>query len=646
MTTTGVEREGAGELDRGLGTDVDAPHFQSRHGTKPRSAARSYSAALLTLGAAAIHFAATPDHVSEYLPYGIFFILLGAAQVALGVSLVVVPSRRLYSAALLGTLAVIGLWVLSRTIGLPIAPVPWRPETIAFPDFAATLLEAIACVLFILHLGRRPAQRRGRVRVALTNLPALFFAPLMAFGGVGGALTPMPHAYNAAPFVAGQTSHSVADLAAIAGTETIESFTLTAGVTMTRGLQAWAYNGTVPGPELRVRQGDRVRVALVNHLPAATSIHWHGMRVPDAMDGVAGITQDAVKPGGTFTYEFVASDAGTYWYHSHQDTSHQIARGLIGSIVVESKEAPAANVRDYSLLVHTQPGSDAIAVNGTDSLHLRAAPGDTVRLRITNAVVPGFDGASITPVLAGASYVVAALDGHDLNAPQRLGPERIPLGMGQRADIIFTMPNTGAVRLAGLKGTALFPWSTPATASVTIGVGPLPSVNVSSLPSFDLTRYGLPAQDAVADAPQYDVTREIVLGGAPGFRNGSFDFSDTFDGMASPYVPPIHVREGQLVRLHIVNNSPKFHPIHIHGHVFSVLAKNGRRLTGAPIHLDAVLVAPGETWDVAFKADNPGIWMLHCHVLAHASAGMSMTVNYEGIYTPYTMGTQSGNIPE
>jgi FtsP/CotA-like multicopper oxidase with cupredoxin domain len=249
-------------------------------------------------------------------------------------------------------------------------------------------------------------------------------------------------------------------------------------------------------------------------------------------------------------------------------------------------------------------------------------------------------------VLAGAPYVVAALDGHDLNAPQRLGPERIPLGMGQRADIIFTMPNTGAVRLAGLKGTALFPWSTPATASVTIGVGPLPSVNVSSLPSFDLTRYGLPAQDAVADAPQYDVTREIVLGGAPGFRNGSFDFSDTFDGMASPYVPPIHVREGQLVRLHIVNNSPKFHPIHIHGHVFSVLAKNGRRLTGAPIHLDAVLVAPGETWDVAFKADNPGIWMLHCHVLAHASAGMSMMVNYEGIYTPYTMGTQSGNIPE
>src|SRR2546428_10369466 len=99
---------------------------------------------LLMLGAAAIHFAAAPDHVSAYLPYGIFFILLGAAQVALAVSLVVAPSRRLYSAALLGTLAVIGLWLMSRTFGLPIAPVPWRPETIALPAFPATPLGAVA----------------------------------------------------------------------------------------------------------------------------------------------------------------------------------------------------------------------------------------------------------------------------------------------------------------------------------------------------------------------------------------------------------------------------------------------------------------------------------------------------------------------
>jgi len=80
--------------------------------------------------------------------------------------------------------------------------------------------------------------------------------------------------------------------------------------------------------------------------------------------------------------------------------------------------------------------------------------------------------------------------------------------------------------------------------------------------------------------------------------------------------------------------------------VFTVLAKNGHPLTGSPVHTETVLVGPHETWDVAFRADNPGIWMLHCHILEHAAAGMSMTINYDGIYTPHTMGTRSGNIPE
>jgi FtsP/CotA-like multicopper oxidase with cupredoxin domain len=609
-----------------------------------RSMALVSSAALLTLGAAAIHFAVAPEHLAEYMPYGVFFIGLGIVQVGLAAAIMFVPSRRLFATAAAGTGTVMGIWLLSRTAGMPI---PWSPEPVGFTDVVTTLLEGIAVIQF-LRLFRRPGRprHRGRIRLALSMVPVVLFAPFAAFLGVGAALAPMPAAYNAAPAVPGQASTSVVDLTARPGSEPIKKFTLTAAVRNIGGHEAWTFNGTVPGPELRVKTGDRVMVTLVNHLPDATSIHWHGINVPNAMDGVAGITQDALKPGGTFTYDFVAKEVGTYWYHSHQDTSHQITDGLIGSIVVEPTAEPAANARDYSLLVHTQPGGDAIAVNGTSNLRLDAAPGETVRLRIINAVVPGFGGAPLTPVLVGAPYVVEALDGRDLNAPQQLGPERLQLGMGQRADLVFTMPDKGGVRVAGLKGNALLPWSAPPTASVTIGDGPIPGVNVSTLPTFDLTRYGLSAADPVADAAHYDVTRDIVLGGGPTFRNGSFDFSDTFDGMASPFVPPIRVREGQLVRLHIVNNSPKFHPIHIHGHVFSVLAKNGHRLTGSPVHVDAVLVAPGETWDVAFKADNPGIWMLHCHVLAHASAGMSMTINYEGIYTPFTMGTQSGNIPE
>jgi len=102
---------------------------------------------------------------------------------------------------------------------------------------------------------------------------------------------------------------------------------------------AWTYNGTVPGPELRVTEDDRVRVTLDNELPEATSIHLHGLRLPNAEDGVAGLTQDAIAPGGSFTYDFAAHDPGTYWYHSHQNTSKQIPRGLYGALVVEPKGA-------------------------------------------------------------------------------------------------------------------------------------------------------------------------------------------------------------------------------------------------------------------------------------------------------------------
>jgi FtsP/CotA-like multicopper oxidase with cupredoxin domain len=610
---------------------------------------RSYSAALLMAGAAAIHFAVAPMHLNEYLAWGIFFVCVGIAQFGLAVALLLAPGRQVYAGALAGTLIVIGIWLLSRTAGVPIAPVPWRPEPVGFPDVTATLLESVTCLLLILLIWRpHRARPRGRVRVALKTIPALLLAPLAAFLGVGAALAPMEAAYSVAPAIPGRASTSVTDLIAPAGQEPVRSYTLTAAVTTIAGNQAWAFNGTVPGPELRVTQGDRVRVTLVNHLPAATSIHWHGIRVPGAEDGVAGVTQDAVPPGGSFVYEFIANDAGTFWYHSHQETNAQVPRGLIGSIVVKPRGPNVQGKRDYTLMIHSLPGTDSVAVNGASSLRLEAVPGDMVRLRLINGATPGSDSAPQMPVLVGAPYTLTGLDGHDLNAPQELGPERIPLGMGQRADLVFKMPAGGAVRLVGIKGAAPFlPFgSRQSTATVTIGEGPVPAaIDPGSVPLFDLTGYGLTASDPLATA-SYDLTRQIVLDGAPTFRNGAFDFASTIDGRASPYVPPIRVREGELVRLHVANAGDGNHPIHIHGHVLSVLSKNGRPVSGSPVHLDTIHVGPHETWDVAFKADNPGVWMLHCHVLDHAAAGMSMTINYDGISTPFTMGSRSGNVPE
>jgi FtsP/CotA-like multicopper oxidase with cupredoxin domain len=631
-----------------------ATRVESRNVAMPASAyaARSYSAALLTLGVAAIHFAVAPEHFDEYFAYGFFFVSVGLAQLGLAVAIVVAPSRRLFLIAAGGTAAVIAIWLISRTFGLPIGPGRGKPEPVGLVDLQATLMEAISIVLFLRRM-RVPSKpkHRGRVRMALNTTPALLAALLAGFVGAGVAANPMMVVYSAAPPVPGQTSTSVTALVAPPGPEPVEAFTLTAAVTNISGHEAWAYNGTVPGPELRVAQGDRVRVTLVNHLPTSTSIHWHGLIIPDAEDGVAGITQDAVAPGATYTYEFVARDTGTYWYHSHQDTSHQLIHGLFGAMVVEPRDTSAAPQHDYTLLIHHLPDGSRIEVNGSSDLHLAAAPGDNVRLRIVSALEPGpaIDLTPLAPVLVGAPYRVTALDGHDLNGPQPLGPERIQMGIGQRVDLTFTMPISGSVQLQGLVGGAPFFsfGAKPPSASVTIGDGPAPAaMNLSSLPRFDLTSYGLPASDRVADATHFDVTRQIVLRGGPGFRDGDVNFLDTFSGQASPNIPPIRVREGQLVRLEIVNPSRTYHPIHIHGHVFTVLARNGRPLSGSPVHLDTILVPPGETWDVGFVADNPGIWMLHCHILDHAASGMSMTINYEGISTPFTMGVLSGNIPE
>lgn len=137
-------------------------------------------------------------------------------------------------------------------------------------------------------------------------------------------------------------------------------------------VKAWTYNGLVPGSQIRVKQGDVVRVKLKNQLNDLVSIHWHGYPVPNSMDGIPGMTQNAVRPNETFTYEFDATVPGTYWYHSHQDSANQVDKGLYGTLVVEAKdEQPTA--RDYTLVLDEwMPAAggamnhDAMSMGGMD----------------------------------------------------------------------------------------------------------------------------------------------------------------------------------------------------------------------------------------------------------------------------------------
>jgi FtsP/CotA-like multicopper oxidase with cupredoxin domain len=296
-----------------------------------------------------------------------------------------------------------------------------------------------------------------------------------------------------------------------------------------------------------------------------------------------------------------------------------------------------------------------VAADGTSDLHLAALPGERVRLRLVNAVAPGMDGTPEAPVLLGAPYRVVALDGRDLDQPQELGPQRVTIGMGQRADLVFTMPASGAVRLvdtesqahsSGVQSTIAAIAGPVRLPVVTVGQGALPAApRLDALPVFDPLHYGVAAADPVAAAPA-NATFPIVLAEQPGFHDGTVQLVHEINGESSPNVPTIVVHEGEVVHLHIVNDTAEYHPMHLHGHTMSVLSRDGRPATGSPVRLDTVLVGPHQTWDVAFLADNPGLWMFHCHVLLHAAMGLTMSIDYAGISTPYEMGTRSGNQPE
>ena len=612
---------------------------------------RVYTAALLTLGAAFIHLAVAPEHLREYVPFGVFFLTVGSAQIILAIELVFRPTRRLAGLMTVATFALIGLWFVSRTVGLPFGPTPGQPESVGLSDVICNILEIWSGLLFV-TLVVWPARRAVRRRwlVALGTLPSAILTLAMTAVAVAVVLNEMPEAANAAPAVPGRSTTSIETLVAAPGPQPVKQFVLTADRATINGQEAWAFNGVVPGPELRVNQGDRVRVTLVNNLPESTTIHWHGVRVPNAEDGVAGVTQDAVAPGAQYTYEFVADEAGTFWYHSHQQTEEQLQRGLFGALVVLPPRP--LEQRDYTLMLHGSSG--LVSINGeANTLHLEALPGETVRLRLINAVAPGMDGSPEAPVLVGAPYRVVAIDGRDLNAPDVLGPTRVQLGMGQRADMVFTLPAGGSVQLivtevAG-EQSAVQKFFTNGVeqhlASVTVGDGEAPAYDVASAPLLEMLHYGAAAVDGVASATP-DLTVPVVLGSHPGIRDGRPQLIHTINDQASPNVPAIDVQRGQTIRLHIVNTTAEYHPMHLHGHVLSVVAIDGQAVSGSPIHLDSVLVGPQQTVDVAFVADNPGVWMFHCHVLLHAGMGMTTSINYAGYSTPFEMGTRSGNMPE
>ena len=460
-----------------------------------------------------------------------------------------------------------------------------------------------------------------------SRIPATY--GVMDYGStdVGGGAAIDPHAAHA-------SGRSVATLRGPSGTPDAryELTARTADIRLNTGrvVHALTFDGRSPGPELRVRQGDLVEVVLTNEdVDDGVTIHWHGLDVPNGEDGVAGVTQDAVLPGERHVYRFRPEQVGTFWYHSHQVSSEEVQRGLFGVLVIEPRE-PDPGTLDLVVVVHTFDG--VATLDGSETPKpLTVTEGAPVRVRLVNS-----DSVLHRLTVTGTPFRVLAIDGTDLHRPGMLENVALPVAAGGRIDVGFVQPARG-VRV-GLEET-----------DAAIGLSPTRApVPAESPPTsdFDALSYGSPAATSIPASSSFDRRFDLTISEKIGFLDGKPGRHWALNGHIYPDVPMFAVAEGDLVQVTITNDTGVVHPMHLHGHHARVLTRNGEPATGSPWWVDTLDVDPGDTYVVAFRADNPGIWMDHCHNLGHAAAGLTMHLAYAGVSTPFEVGAAHHNKPE
>ena len=354
----------------------------------------------------------------------------------------------------------------------------------------------------------------------------------------------------------------------------------------------WLYNGTSPGPGITALRGETLEVEFTNRLEVPTTMHWHGIRNLNEMDGVPDLTQAAIEPGESFTYRFPLKDAGTFWYHAHSKGWEQLARGLYGPLVVAETELPdpARDVTlvadDWRLTEDYQLHEDSfgslmdwshqgrlgnwLTLNGKTDPVVSVASG-TVRLRLVNA--------ANARVLAfrlggGRPMRVVALDGAPCD-PFDL--QTIRLAPAQRADLMVEMP-----------------------------AGELSLEEVST---------GEPIGAAMGEV--------LALRDLAQEHSKLWAFNGIVGGYHHQFAD---IALGEVTVLRVWNDTRWEHGMHLHGHHFWVDSKEFGENT-RPVLRDTYLMAPGERADLVFVADNPGMWLFHCHMMEHNAAGMGAVIS-------------------
>ncbi len=400
----------------------------------------------------------------------------------------------------------------------------------------------------------------------------------------------------------------------------------------------WTYGGTVPGPVIRARQGERLTVEVENHLPVDTTVHWHGLRLPHAMDGVPHVTQEPIPAGGgRFVYSFDLPDAGTFWYHPHLRTSEALGRGLAGALVVEersplpvdrdlpwmlqdwrvTREAALAPFGGFHDAAHAGRLGQVVTLNGSAAEALAVRAGERLRLRLVNASsarVYALEFRDLAPL-------VIATDGHPVE-PHPPEGGRVRLGPGQRADLLVDcLGEPGSVASVIDHGDPRFAYGLVnlvyEAEAMRHEMAPMPP----RLPPNPLPEPDLPLAERLVlrleGGARGGLTREMAGRGVAWTLNGL----SGHEGHHGHAVLATLV-SGRSYRVEIVNDTAWRHPMHLHGHAFRVLSRDGAPLL-RPEWRDTVLLEPRERAEIAFVAGEPGDWVVHCHVLEHQGAGMA-----------------------
>jgi FtsP/CotA-like multicopper oxidase with cupredoxin domain len=403
---------------------------------------------------------------------------------------------------------------------------------------------------------------------------------------------------------------------------------------------------------LTANKGENFNVKLINSLSVPTSIHWHGLILPDGQDGVAFVTQYAIYPGLEYHYQFPLVQSGTYFMHSHFGLQEQ---RLLSAplILLDENDPPLADkevvilLADFSFkspseiyqelrcpkttmnMKMTRPdvvevNYDAFLANSKtlDNPEVFAVkPGSRVRLRCINA-------ASATNFFISVGALEGTAIAVDGNRIEPLKGRQFELGVAQRIDIVVTIPSSGGTFPILAQGEA-----------TDMQTGVILSTNASSTEKLNplatqkagvVTNHQEALLRALYPLPPKPIDRKILLELGGNMSN----YQWTINGQMWPEVTPVVIKKGERVEITFLNSTMMSHPMHLHGHVFQVTEVEGKPIKGAM--RDTILVGPKATVKIQFDADNPGVWPLHCHLLYHMEAGMFTVVRYDGFQQPLT----------